>query len=44
MAAEYECKLGFLALGQWCEAMVLGRQLSVYCLDVTAIAVSTLSA
>ncbi len=42
MAAEYECRLGFLALGSWCEAMPLGRQLTVYCLDVAVIAVSTL--
>ncbi len=42
MAAEYECRLGFLALGRWCKAMALGRQLTVYCVDVAVIAVSTL--
>ncbi len=44
MDAECECRLGFLALGRWCKAMVLGKQLAVYCLDVAAavIAVSSL--
>ncbi len=37
MAAECECRLGFLALGRWCEAMAFGRQLAVYCLDVAVI-------
>ncbi len=41
MAAECERKLGFLALGRWCEAMALGKQLAVYCLDVAVIAVSS---
>ncbi len=42
MAAECECKLGFLASGSWHEAMPLDRQLVVYCLDVAVIAVSSL--
>ncbi len=43
MAAEYECRLGFLALDRWCKAMVLGRQLTVSdCVVVAVIAVSTL--
>ncbi len=42
MAAGCECRLGFLALGRWCEAMVVGKQLVVYCLDVAVIAVSSL--
>ncbi len=39
MSSECECRLGFLALGRWCKAMVLGRQLAVCCLDVAVIAV-----
>ncbi len=42
MAAECECRLGFLASGSWCEAMPLVRQLAVYCLDVAVITVSSL--
>ncbi len=42
MAAECECRLGFLASGSWCEAMSLVRQLAVYCLDVAVITVSRL--
>ncbi len=42
MAAEYECRIGFLALGRWCKARALVRQLAVYCVDVAVIAVSTL--
>ncbi len=41
MAAECECKLGFLPLGRWCKAMAVVRQLAVCCLDVLVIAVSS---
>ncbi len=40
MAAER--RLGFLALGRWCKAMALGKQLAVYCLGAAVIAVSSL--
>ncbi len=42
MAAQFEGRLGFLDLSCWCEAMALGEQLAVYCLDVAVIAVSSL--
>ncbi len=42
MAAECECRLGFLDLGRWCKAMALDKQLAVYCLGVAVIAVSSL--
>ncbi len=42
MAAECECRVGFLASGSSCEAMPLVRQLAVYCLDVAVITVSSL--
>ncbi len=42
MAAERECRLDFLVLGSWYEAMPLGRQHAIYFLDIVVITVSSL--
>ncbi len=42
MATECESMLGFLALGRWCKAMVLGKQFAVYSLDIAVKAMSSL--